>query len=311
MQLHSQKVLPILMERRVSMDIRTLQYFLAIAKEESITKAAESLNMTQPPLSRQMKDLEQELGKQLFIRGSKKIALTEDGKLLRKRAEELVALMDKTVIELTSNNAKITGDILIAAGETENIAYLANIAKALGEKYPEIHYHLFSGDSNYVKDRLDNGLVDFGLVIGTVDISKYEYIKLPVSDSWGVIMQRSSELAAFDSIRSEQLQNKPILMSYQSATNSDILDWLEKGDPNPNVIATYNLAYNASVFVKQGFGYMLCLDNILDTSPESGLIFRPVSPPMQADMFIIWKKHQMFGKAAGAFLDAIKESTRS
>lgn len=292
------------------MDIRTLQHFLAIAREESITKAAESLHMTQPPLSRQMKELEQELGKQLFVRGSKKVVLTEDGKLLRKRAEEMVMLMDKTIIELTSNSENITGDILIAAGETENIAYLANIAKTLGEKYPEIHYQLFSGDSQYVKDRLDNGLVDFGLVIGKVDISKYEYIKLPVSDNWGVIMKDTAELASSDRISAEQLCGKPILLSYQASSSSDILSWLKAKDPSPNIVATYNLAYNASVFVKRGFGYMLCLDNILNTAPGSGLTFRPLTPPIQADMFIIWKKDQMFGKASSAFLNAIRTNIR-
>lgn len=290
------------------MDIKTLQYFLAIAREESITKAAEFLNMTQPPLSRQMKELEEELGKRLFIRGSKKITLTADGLLLQKRAEQMVALMDKTISELTSPDEIIAGDILIAAGETENISIIASIAKKLSSKYPYIKYRLYSGDSQFVKDRLNDGLVDFGLVIGTSTIEKYDYIKLPVTDSWGIIMKETDELATFDSISSKQLKGRPLILSHQAAENSAIMTWFKSNGIKPNITATYNLAYNASVFVKNDFGYMLALDNILNTANGSGLIFRPLSPPMTADMYIIWKKNQVFGKAAGVFLRELRSS---
>ena len=158
------------------MDIRVLQYFLAVAREESITKAAETLRMTQPPLSRQLKDLEEELGKQLLIRGSKKVTLTEDGMLLRKRAEELVDLMEKTKAELTSSNENINGDIYIGCGETESISFLAQAAQDLQKKHPLIHYHIYSGDEERVMERLDKGLIDFGLFVGATDISKYDYI---------------------------------------------------------------------------------------------------------------------------------------
>lgn len=293
------------------MDIRTLQYFLAIAREESITKAAESLNMTQPPLSRQMKELEDELGKQLFVRGSKKISLTEDGLLLKKRAEEMVSLMDKTISELSSSEEVITGDILIAAGETENISILANIAKSLNTRHPDIRYRLYSGDSRFVKDKLDNGLVDFGLVIGTVDIEKYDYIKLPVSDRWGIIMKDTDELAKYDRISSDMLEDKPLFLSHQSSDSSEIRSWFSDNNISPQIVGTYNLAYNASVFVKSGFGYMLVLDNILNTTISSGLAFRPIIPAMKADMYFIWKKNQVFGKAASAFLDEMKNSIKT
>lgn len=293
------------------MDIRTLQYFLAIVREESITKAAESLNMTQPPLSRQMKELEDELGKQLFVRGSKKISLTEDGLLLKKRAEEMVSLMDKTISELSSSEEVIAGDILIAAGETENISILANIAKSLNSKYPDIRYRLYSGDSEFVKDKLDNGLVDFGLVIGTVDIEKYDYIKLPVSDRWGIIMKDTDELAKYDRISSDMLRDKPLFLSHQSSDSSEIRSWFSDNNISPQIVGTYNLAYNASVFVKSGFGYMLVLDNILNTTISSGLAFRPIIPAMKADMYFIWKKNQVFGKAASAFLDEMKNSIKT
>lgn len=293
------------------MDIRTLQYFLAIAREESITKAAESLNMTQPPLSRQMKELEDELGKQLFIRGSKKISLTEDGLLLKKRAEEMVSLMDKTISELSSSEEVITGDILIAAGETENVSILANIAKSLNTMHPDIRYRLYSGDSEFVKDKLDNGLVDFGLVIGTVDIEKYDYIKLPVSDRWGIIMKDTDELTKYDRVSSDMLEAKPLFLSHQSSDSSEIRSWFSDNNISPQIVGTYNLAYNASVFVKSGFGYMLVLDNILNTTISSGLAFRPIIPAMKADMYFIWKKNQVFGKAASAFLNEMKNSIKT
>ncbi len=293
------------------MDIKSLQYFLAVAREESITKAAAVLNMTQPPLSRQMSALEDELGKQLFIRGSKKITLTDDGLLLKKRAEEMVALMDKTVCELTSSEDNIAGDILIAAGETEKVSIIANIAKALTDKHPDIRYRLYSGDSDFVKDKLANGLVDFGLVIGIADIEKYDYIKLPASDRWGVIMSDTSELAKFDRINPAQLENKPLLLSHQESANGEIMSWFHNSNIRPNLVATYNLAYNASVFVKNGFGYMLVLDNIINTTIGSGLVFRPITPPIKADMYIIWKKNQVFGRAAAAFLTEIKNSLKT
>ncbi len=274
---------------------------------ESITKAAESLNMTQPPLSRQIKDLEEELGKQLFIRGSKKISLTEDGLLLKKRAEEIVALMDKTMHELNSYEESITGDILIAAGETENISILAEIGKSLNQKYPDIHYKIYSGDSKYVNDKIDNGLVDLGLVIGTVDIKKYDYIQLPVSDRWGIIMKETDELTKYDQISSNQLIDKPLLLSHQASDNNEIMSWFQENGVVPNIVTTYNLAYNASVFVKTGFGYMLALDNILNTTTGSGLVFRPITPGLKANMYVIWKKNQIFGKAASIYLDEIKK----
>ncbi len=290
------------------MDIRTLQYFLTIAREESITKAAKVLNMTQPPLSRQMKELENEIGKQLFIRGSKKVTLTDDGLLLKRRAEELVSLLDKTLNELTSSDEHITGDILIGAGETKGISFLADIAESLNKKYPEIHYKLYSGDAEFVKERLDNGLIDFGLFIGNVDIEKYEYVKLPISERWGIIMKNDSPLAKFDHISPEMLKDLPLILSHQAARGSEMSMWLRNSNSNPDIMLTYNLAYNASLFVKNGFGYMLALDNIVDTTPESGLTFRPLLPSLHAEMYLVWKKNQVFGKAAKAFLDELNKS---
>ncbi len=194
------------------MDIRVLQYFLAVAREQSITRAAEALRMTQPPLSRQLKDLEDELGKQLLIRGSKKVTLTEDGMLLRKRAEELVDLMEKTKAELSSSHENISGEIYIGCGETKSISFFAQAAQTLQKKYPLIHYHIYSGDAERVMERLDKGLIDFGLLVGSTDLGKYNHIRLPMKDLWGVLMRKDSPLADRETITAEDLRDQPLIV---------------------------------------------------------------------------------------------------
>ncbi|GFI61294.1 HTH-type transcriptional regulator BenM [Clostridiales bacterium] len=288
------------------MDIRVLQYFLAVAKEESITKAATSLRMTQPPLSRQLKDLEDELGKQLLIRGSKKVTLTEDGMLLRKRAEELIELMEKTKAELTSSDKNIGGEIYIGCGETEAISILSQSAQNLKKKYPLIRYHIYSGDAERVLEKLDKGLIDFGLLVGKADIAKYSFINLPIKDTWGVVMSKDSLLAKKQYICSNDLLDKPLILSHQSSRNGDLLSWLKTDLSNLNVVATYDLLYNAAQFAKTGFGYVISLDKIINTGDDSTLCFRPLFPKLEAELFIVWKKHQIFSKASSKFLLQLK-----
>ncbi len=289
------------------MDIRVLQYFLAVAREESITKAAERLNMTQPPLSRQLKDLEDELGKQLLIRGSKKITLTEDGMLLRKRAEELVDLMEKTKAELTSPNENINGDIHIGCGETESISFFAQAAWDLQQKHPLIHYHIYSGDAERVMERLDKGLIDFGLLVGPVDINKYDYMRLPLKDTWGVLMRKDSPLAEKESIIAEDLWSKPLIISHQTTGNSEMFSWLKTDVSKLNIVATYDLVYNASLFVKKGLGYVITLDKLINTTGDSALCFRPLYPALEAGLCIVWKKYQVFSRASNAFLNQLQK----
>lgn len=286
------------------MDIRVLQYFLAVAREESITRAAESLNMTQPPLSRQLKDLEEELGKQLLIRG-KKVTLTEDGMLLRKRAEELVGLMEKTKAELTSSDEGIGGDIHIGCGETEGISFLAQTAQELQEKYPLIHFHIYSGDGTLVKEKLEKGLIDFGLLVGT-DVSDYDYIRLPVKDTWGVLMHKDAPLAEKDSISPEDLWDKPLIVSHQKELGGAEFVWLKRDVSKLNIVATYDLLYNAAQFAKRRLGYVIALDKIINTSGDSNLCFRPLSPTLEAELFFVWKKYQMHSRAASAFLNQLQ-----
>lgn len=289
------------------MDIRVLQYFLTVAREQSITKAAEALNMTQPPLSRQMKDLEDEIGKPLLIRGSKRVTLTEDGLLLKKRAEELVDLMEKTKLELSGSDEDITGEIRIACGETAAVGIVAKAAQSLYEEHPHLHYRLYSGDAELVLDQLDKGLVDFGLLIGQVDIGKYEYLRFPVRDRWGVVMHRSSPLAEKQRICVEDLLDQPLILSHQSTENSEMAAWLHLDKYTFNIVESYNLAYNASLFVKKGFGNLVALDRIIT---DSELCFRPLEPPMEAEIFLVWKKHQVFSRATRMFLSRLREVIR-
>lgn len=293
------------------MDIRVLQYFLAVAREESITKAAEILRMTQPPLSRQLKDLEDELGKQLLIRGSKKVTLTEDGMLLRKRAEEMVDLMEKTKAELSSSGENINGEIYIGGGETDAISFLAQAAHNLQKEHPLIHYHIYSGDVERVTEKLDKGLIDFGLLVGPVDVVKYNYIKLPMKDIWGVLMRKDSLLAEKEVICAEDLWDKPLIISHQASISSEMSAWLKTDLPKLNIVATYDLVYNASQFVKKGFGYVIALDKLINTTGESNLCFKPLYPTLEAGLCIVWKKHQVFSRASNEFLRQLQSELES
>lgn len=284
------------------MDIRILQYFLTVAREESITKAAGQLHMTQPPLSRQLQDLEKELGKQLLIRGSKRITLTEDGMLLRKRAEELVSLMEKTKAELASSDENINGEIYIGCGETEAISFFAQAAQNLQKKHPLIHYHIYSGDAERVMERLDKGLIDFGLLVGVTDISKYNSMQLPLKDRWGILMRNDSPLAEKESVQAQDLWDKPLILSHQASINTEMFSWLKNDTSRLNIVATYDLVYNAAQFAKKGFGYVIALDRLINTAGDSGLCFRPLSPTMEANLCIVWKKYQVLSRASNAFL---------
>ena len=289
------------------MELRELRYFLAVAKEESISKASEALFVTQPNLSRQMKKLEMQLGQQLFIRGSRKITLTEAGQLLKKRAEELIELYDKTEAELTSPIEDISGDVYIGGGESYALQIIAKAACEVRKKYPDVHFHIFSGDNTAVTERLDKGLIDFGIFIEPSDLSKYEYMRLPFTDTWGVLMRKDSPLADKENISPEDLWDKPIIRSAHSLGKSIISDWFKISSDKLNIVATYNLIYNASLLVEEGLGYAIGLDKLINTSGESNLCFRPLSPKLESRLDIAWKKYQVFPKCAEIFLRTLQQ----
>ena len=291
------------------MELRVLQYFLAVAREQNITAAAESLHLSQPTLSTQLKAMEEELGKQLLIRGTKgsrKVTLTEEGMILRKRAEEILSLVKRTEEEISHSDDTIMGDVYIGAGETDIVRFFARAAKEIQKKYPDIHFHISSGNAEYVLEYLDKGLIDFGLLFGRVDLQKYESIPLPVKDVWGVLMPKDSPLADKEFICPEDLWDKPLIVSHQEGDDQYLAHWLQRELSDLNVVATYNLVFNASLLVDEGLGYALCLDKLINTK-ESSLCFRPFSPRLEASACIVWKKYQMFSKAADVFLKKLQE----
>lgn len=289
------------------MEFRVLQYFLAVAKEQNISAAAQSLHLTQPTLSRQLKDLEDELGKQLMIRGNRKITLTEDGMLLRKRAEEILDLVNRTEKEFTQSDEVISGDIYIGTGETDGMRQIAKTAHQLQKKYPNIHFHIVSGDAVDVCERLDKGLLDFGILLGDIDKTKYHYMELPMKDTWGVLMPCSSSLAQKDSISPQDLWDKPLILSRQMDNKSGLYRWLKKDPSELHTVATYNLIYNASLMVDEGMGYAFTLAKLVNTN-GSGLRFLPLHPQLDLDMYLVWKKSQIFSKASELFLNLLQEN---
>lgn len=292
------------------MELRVLNYFLAVAREQSIIRAAESLHLSQPTLSTQIRNMEEELGKQLLIRGTKgsrKVTLTEEGMVLKKRAEEILNLVDKTEKEISLSDRVIVGDVYIGAGETDAVRLLAKAAKEIQSIYPDIHYHISSGNAEFVLEQLDKGLIDFGLVFGSVDFGKYNAIKIPVKDTWGVLMRKDSELAHKNTITTEDLWDKPLIISHQKNQDGELSSWLNCNIDQLNIIATYNLLFNASLLVDEGLGYAIGLDKIINTDENSNLCFRPLEPAIEAELSIIWKKYQVFSKPAEQFMLKIKE----
>ncbi|MCM1124364.1 MAG: LysR family transcriptional regulator [Eubacterium sp.] len=291
------------------MELRVLQYFLAIAREQSIVRAAESLHLSQPTLSKQMINLEQELGKQLLIRGTKgsrKILLTDEGMILKKRAEEIMNLVEKAESEITQSEHVIMGDIHIGTGETDAVRIIAQAAKELQAIYPGIHYHISSGNADFVMGQLDKGLIDFGVIFGLVDSGKYNSLKLPTKDVWGVLMRKDSALASRESIVPDDLWDKPLIISHQKNQNGELAKWFRRDMSKLNIVATYNLLFNASLLVEEGMGYAIGLDKIINITDDSALCFRPLNPTIEIEMSMIWKKYQVFSKAAEKFMSRMK-----
>ena len=292
------------------MELRVLQYFLAVAREQSIVRAAESLHLSQPTLSTQIKAMEEELGKQLLIRGTKgsrKVTLTEEGMILRERAEEILNLVHKTEREISLSDEVVVGDVYIGTGETDAVRLIAKAARELYQTYPGIHYHIASGNAVFVMEQLEKGLIDFGLVFGAVDRSKYNHIKIPLTEVWGVLMRKDSPLAAKPDISPEDLWDKPLIISQEESDGGRIAGWLKRSLSSLNITVAYNLLFNASLFVEEGLGYAISFDRIINTSGNSRLTFRPLSPGLAAEMSIIWKKYQVFSKPAEKFLQVLTE----
>ncbi|MGA5691807.1 LysR family transcriptional regulator [Cytobacillus pseudoceanisediminis] len=288
------------------MEIRLLRYFIAVANQQSISAAAKSLHISQPTLSRQLSDLEAELGTSLFIRGNRKITLTTEGMFLLTKAKEIVSLVEKTEANFNQPSEIISGEIYIGGGETEAMHFIAETLKDLLKNHPAIQFHLYSGNADDIMDKLDNGLLDFGIVIEPTDKQEYDYMHLPAKDVWGVLMRKDSPLAHKTSIQPADLIDKPLIISRQTTVDNELSGWFGQNVKDLNITGTYNLLFNAARMVEKNLGYALCLDKLINTSGDSKLCFKPLNPKLHAGLNIIWKKHQVFSIAASKFLDQIR-----
>ena len=293
------------------MEIRTLRYFLEAAREENMSKAAERMHISQSALSKQLKGLEEELGKKLFVRHSFSIELTEEGMLLRKRAEDLLSMADKIRAEFASMDDIIGGNIYFGCAESYQIRHLAALIKRFKKQYPGFHYHITSGDTEQVTEKLDKGLLDFAVLVERPDYAKYNVVKMPESDRWGLVMPAGCALAQKDCITFEDLIGLPLFCSGQG-WHADLPLWCGERINELTLEGSFRLSYNASVFTREGLGYLLTFEHLVNTSSESGLVFRPLYPELTTDMFIIWKKHQVFTPIAERFINELqKEFGRS
>ncbi len=290
------------------MDIRVLKYFLAVAQEENITKAAEILHTAQSNLSRQLADMENEVGKKLFIRGSRKITLTEEGMFLRKRAKEIVELLDRTETDLMNYNEEISGTIHIGAIETDNMRVIAKTMLALKETHSQIQYDFFSGSIAEINEQLSKGILDFAFLLAPIDMDKFNYQKLPLYDRCGVLMRKDHPLAKKKTIQPEDVGDYPIWIAHQQLEENSLSGWLGRDLSSLNIISTFNLITTPSMMIDEGLGMAFTIENLVNTEAESNLHFVPLNPPVKAELYLVWKKYEMFTKAAETFLKHIQQN---
>lgn len=281
------------------MELRVLRYFLMIAREENITHAAQLMHVTQPTLSRQIQDLEAELGVKLFERSNHRIILTQDGLLLRRRAQEIVELADRTRQDLARGETELCGEVAIGSGETRSMSALAEMLSSFRQRYPRIRYRFYSGNADHIKERMENGTLDMGLLPEPVDISKYEFIRMPVKEEWGVLTREDSPLGGLKSVRPENLVGRPLMISGRELIENELANWFGGGLDGLDIPVRYNLLYNVAMLVKNGFGDALCIR--LDCS-YPGLRFIPLSPPLELGSVLVWKRHQVTSSAVEALI---------
>ena len=289
------------------MEIRTLRYFLAVAREENMSRAAEILHVTQPTLSKQLKSLEDELGKKLFTRHSFSIRLTDEGILLRNRAEDLISMADKIEKEFVSLDDITGGELYLGLAESFQIKHLAKVIKEFKTRYPNLHYHITSGDTEQIADKLDKSLLDFLVLAEYPDSHKYEFIEFPESDRWGLVIPKDDLLAGKRSIRAKDLTGLPLFCSEQ-AWNNEVKEWAGSDFSKMKLEGSFRLSYNGSIFAKEGLGYLLTFDHLVDTSDSSGLVFRPLAPKLETKLYIAWNRYQAFTPIAERFLEQLQRS---
>ncbi len=290
------------------MEIRVLKYFLAVAQEENMTKAAETLHTSQPNLSRQIAELEDSVGKKLFERRNRKVILTEEGMFLRKRAKEIIELAERTEADLISYNEEISGVVKIGAAETHAMRRLSDVMLSLRENHPQIQYDIFSGSTIEVTEQLNKGLLDFGVLVAPVDLSKYDYIKLPVNDIFGLIMRKDNPLSNKKSVTPQDLDEQPVLCARQQLDGNVLSSWLGYDVEKLNIVSTFNLITTPAMMVEAGLGSAFTFDKLVDTEGSRNICFRPLEPKVETSLYLVWQKFQMFSPAAKKFLEQIREN---
>ena len=285
------------------MELRVLKYFLAVAREENITKAAALLHLTQPTLSRQLMQLEEELRVQLFRRSRYHIELTEDGMLLRRRAQELVDLAEKTTREFTMRETELMGEIAIGAGETRSMSFLSRAMVSFRERYPKVTFRIFSATADDVKERLDTGLLDMGLLTEPVDVGRYAFCRMKERDRWGVLVRLDSPLAGLDSVTPDDLEQVPLIISGRERVQRELANWFGDRWERLQIAASFNLILNAANMVRYGVGPALSFD--LNFSFDD-LRFIPLSPMMDTGTVLVWKKDLVLTPVVEAFHQHIK-----
>ena len=291
------------------MEIRVLRYFLAVAQEGSVTRAARALHLTQPTLSRQIRELEEELGQTLFSRGGRELSLTREGLLLRQRAEEIVGLAEITEKEFRSLGEKtVSGDLSLGCGESKALSFVTDALKVLQDEHPLIIPHFFSGNGEIVMDRLDKGLLDFAVLMGAENTERYSSLPLPNHDTWGLLMDKDDPMAQKKAITAEDLLDIPLILSSQSLSRDELSGWLGFPMSRLHIAATYTLLFNGSLMVRSGLGYALCFNHIAPSGKDSPFAFRPLSPLLTSPLSLVWKKHQILSAPAEAFLAKIREA---
>lgn len=289
------------------MEFRVLKYFITIAQEENMTKAAEVLHTTQSNLSRQLAELENTVGKKLFERGSRKITLTEEGMFLRKRAKEIIELTERTEDDLKTFNEIVSGVVHIGAIETQKMKMIANCIMPLKEAHPQITYDFFSGSIAEITDGLNKGILDFGLLVAPVNMQKFDYIKLPKNDVFGLLMRSDCPLASLQTIRPEDIGDLPVWVAHQQLEGNVLSGWLGRDAQSLNIVSTFNLITTPSMMIEEGFGMAFTFDNLVSIPEKSNLCFRPLEPRVEAELYLVWKKFQMFTKPAELFLEAVQK----
>lgn len=289
------------------MDVRVLRYFIAIAQEQNISKAARLLHVSQPALSRQIADLETNLGTKLFTRGKRQIQLTQDGYYLLERAQEIISLVDKTTYNLQKQDV-VSGTLDIGAGESVAIQPVIDTVRDILHKYPDVHINFNSGDSVVIESALDSGVLEFGIIMGHNPLGNYNTLELPDSNRWGILMRKDAQLAKKDSIEPSDLIGRPLLASRQIKQHQDFKNWSKGLFDQYNFTGSYNLIFNASLLVKTDACMALTYENLVDTSADSGLTFRPLSPELTDPNTLIWSKKRNLPEIDKLFLDTLKKN---